>query len=176
MSSDVRIYFTVHGSRQGQFSDGGAPPNPAQLGSSIKLRGQSSAPQQVQGQSQALSALKFSYGVTSPTNLSTGMASGMRQHKPIMITKEPSAASPLFFSALITNEALTIMIQFVRQNAQGQNVVQQGIALTNAKIINFLQYVGDDGRWLEDVEFTFQNIEINTPGQKVAEDDWRATH
>ena len=180
MSSAVQICIAVTGTKQGKFSDAGAvvAPNPAQPGISglgnIRLRGSSSA-SQVQGQSPALTALKFSYGVTSPSDLSTGLPSGKRQHKPIVITREPSAASPQFFSALITNEALKVVIQFVRADVQGRPTVQQTITLTNALVSDFLQYMGDDGRWLEDVAFTFQKIEIvNTSSQKVAEDDWRA--
>ena len=53
--------------------------------------------------------------------------------------------------------------------------VQQIITLTNARVSDFLQYVGDDGRWLEDVAFTFQRIQIdNEPGQTTAADDWHA--
>jgi len=152
-------------------------PNPAQSSTSgpasFKFRGLSSAKQQAEGQSPALSALKFSYGVVFPSDPSTGLPSGKRQHKPIVITREPSAASPQFFTALVTNEVLTVVIQFLRGNvATGVgNEVQQIITLTNARISDFLQYVGDDGRWLEDVAFAFQKIEIeNRPSRKMAVD------
>lgn len=182
MSSDVQIYIAVTGTKQGKFSDVGVvvAPNPLQLGTSgsaiIKLRGQSAANQQVDSQSPALTALKFSYGVVLPSDSSTGLPSAKRQHKPFVITREPSAASPQFFSALIENEALTVVIQFLSADVQGQNVVQQIITLTNARISDFLQYVGDDARWLEDVGFTFEQIQIENPlGRTIAADSLRAT-
>jgi type VI secretion system secreted protein Hcp len=89
--------------------------------------------------------LKFSYGVVSPRDVYTGLVSGKRQHNPIVITKEPGAASPQIFSALVTNEVLkSVVIQFLRPNAEGVNEVQQTISLTNGSISDFRQYVGDD--------------------------------
>ena len=121
--------------------------------------------------------LKFSYSVLSPRDVSTGQARGKRQHKPIVITREPGAASPQFFTALVTNEALKpVVIRFLRGNVKtGVNELQQIITLTNPSISDFRQYVGDDGRWLEDVAFTFQQIQIeNRPGKTMAADSWPA--
>jgi type VI secretion system secreted protein Hcp len=115
--------------------------------------------------------------VVSPRDVFTGLARGKRQHKPIVITREPGAASPQFFTALVTNELLKpVVIQFLRGNVKtGVNEVQQIITLTNPSISDFRQYVGDDGRWLEDVAFTFQQIQIdNKPGKTMAVDSWVA--
>ena len=150
-ASAVEIYVAVEGTKQGKF------------------KGESTA-KQFKDQSRVL---KFSYSVVSPRDVFTGQASGKRQHKPIVITRAPGAASPQFFTALVTNEVLTVVIQFLRGNvATGVgNEVQQIITLTNARISDFLQYVGDDGRWLEDVAFAFQKIEIeNRPSRKMAVD------
>ena len=116
--------------------------------------------------------LKFSYGVVSPRDVSTGQPSGKRQHKPIVITREPGAASPQFFTALLTNEVLKpVVIKFLRANVTGVSEVQQVITLTTPTISDFRQYVGDDGRWLEDVAFAFQQIQIeNKPGKTMAVD------
>ena len=116
--------------------------------------------------------LKFSYGVVSPRDVSTGQPSGKRQHKPIVITREPGAASPQFFTALLTNEVLKpVVIKFLRANVTGVSEVQQVITLTTPTISDFRQYVGDDGRWLEDVAFVFQQIQIeNKPGKTMAVD------
>jgi type VI protein secretion system component Hcp len=63
----------------------------------------------------------------------------------------------------------------VRANVTGVNEVQQIITLTNPAISDFRQYVGDDGRWLEDVAFVFQQIQIeNIPSKIVAADSWLA--
>ncbi len=148
----VDIYITVEGTKQGKF------------------RGESTA-KQFTGQSRVL---KFGYSVVSPRDVFTGQASGKRQHKPIVITREPGAASPQFFTALVTNEVLkSVVIHFFRGSVTGVSELQQVITLTNASISDFRQYVGDDGRWLEDVAFAFQQIQIeNKPGATIAVDSW----
>jgi type VI secretion system secreted protein Hcp len=149
----VDIFIAVEGTKQGKFKG-------------------ESAVMAFKDQSRVL---KFSYGVVSPRDVSTGQARGKRQHKPIVITKEPGAASPQFFTALVTNEVLKpVVIQFLRVNVNtGVNEVQQIITLTNPSISDFRQYVGDDGRWLEDVAFAFQQIQMeNKPGKTMAVDSW----
>jgi type VI secretion system secreted protein Hcp len=151
----VDIYISVEGTKQGKFK-GESPVIPFKDQSRV---------------------LKFSYGVVSPRDVSTGQPSGKRQHRPIVITREPGAASPQFFTALVTNEVLKpVVIKFLRGNANtGVDEVQQIITLTNPTISDFRQYVGDDGRWLEDVAFSFQQIQIeNRPGKTMAVDSWVA--
>jgi type VI secretion system secreted protein Hcp len=154
-ASAVEIFIAVEGTKQGKF------------------KGESTV-KQFTGQSRVL---KFSYSVVSPRDVSSGQASGKRQHKAVVITREPGAASPQFFTALVTNEVLkSVVIQFRSGNATtGINQLQQIMTLTNANISDFRQYVGDDGRWLEDVAFTFQQIKIeNKPGATSALDSWIA--
>jgi hypothetical protein len=74
----VDIYISVEGTKQGKF------------------KGETSMVKGPTGQSRVL---KFSYGVGSPRDVFTGQASGKRQHKPIVITREPGAASPQFYGA-----------------------------------------------------------------------------
>ena len=149
-ASAVQIFIAVEGTKQGKF------------------KGESTA-KPFKDQSRVL---KFSYGVVSPRDVSTGQPSGKRQHKPVVITREPGAASPQFFRALVTNEVLKpVVIKFLRANVTGVNEVQQIIRLSNASILDFRQYVADDGRWLEDVAFAFQQIQIeNKPGKTMAVD------
>jgi type VI protein secretion system component Hcp len=45
----------------------------------------------------------FSFGVVSPRDISSGLASGMRRYQPIKITKEIGTASPSMFQNVITN-------------------------------------------------------------------------
>ncbi len=151
----VEIFIAVEGTKQGKF------------------KGETSM---VKGFTDQSRVLKFSFGVVSPRDVSTGQASGKRQHKAIVITREPGAATPQFFAALVSNEMLkSIVIQFFRRNPTGATELQQTIKLTNASISDFRQYVGDDGRWLEDVAFVFQQIQIeNTLNKTVAADSWLA--
>lgn len=146
------VYVAVQGSRQGRFKG------------EIGAKG-------LEGLSRVL---RFSYGVMSPRDATTGQASGQRRHKPLVVTREPGAASPQYFQALVTNEVLpSVVIQILRGNRQGTSGPFQAVKLTNAVVTDFRQYVGDDGRWLEDVAFVFQKIEIeNKPARTMAMDDW----
>ena len=50
-------------------------------------------------------------------NAASGMASGKRQHKPITIVREVDAASPLIWSALVSNEGFkTITVECANGN------------------------------------------------------------
>jgi type VI secretion system Hcp family effector len=80
--------------------------------------------------------LKFSYGVVSPRDVFTGQASGKRQHKAIVITKEPGAATPQFFAALVSNEMLKSIVSSAgggEENRSGYvSYVEASFPLSNA--------------------------------------------
>jgi type VI secretion system secreted protein Hcp len=124
---------------------------------------------------------KFDYSVISPRDAASGLPTGKRQHKPIMIEKEWSAASPQIFRALVTNENLpTVVFNFYKAGADGTEKVDYRITLTNAFINSFHQHIGDpnpegtlDTKRYEDVSFTFQKIQIDTAGE-TAVDDWNS--
>ena len=132
-----------------------------------------------------IAGLGFHYELTSPRDVASGQATGKRQHKPIVITKEWGAATPQIFQALATNELLkSVLFEFVRVNASGEEVVTHTIKLSDASVANLEQYIhfnaighedSDDARHLEDVAFTFRRIEIeNLVGKTAAADDWMA--
>jgi len=156
-----RIFVTIEATKQGKFKAEGGP----QFGDRIPV-------------------LRFSYEVGSPRDLATGQAAGKRQHKPLSITKEWSAASPQIFQAVTTNEILkSVLIEFFRTNqTTGQEEVAGTIRLTNATISKYRSAVSDStsgdgpaGRLLDQVDFTFQKIEIANPAAKTgAVDDWMA--
>ncbi|MDQ6887627.1 MAG: type VI secretion system tube protein Hcp [Gemmatimonadota bacterium] len=160
------FYVTIEGTKQGKFK-----------GESVRDR-----------EKDKIAGLAFQYEVTSPRDLASGMASGKRQHKPIVFTKEWGAASPQLFQALTTNEVLkSVLFEFSRTNANGEEYVFQTIKLTNATVSAIKQYSAgataegaaaskrsaDAGRQLEDVSMTFQKIEMeNRDGKTAAVDDW----
>jgi type VI secretion system secreted protein Hcp len=87
-----------------------------------------------------IAGLKFHYDVLSPRDPATGMATGKRQHKPVMITKEWGAASPQLFQALVTNEVLSeVVIDFVSVDPKGVMALSHSIKLTNAGIADISQ-------------------------------------
>jgi type VI secretion system secreted protein Hcp len=120
-----------------------------------------------------LIGLDFAYELLSPRDAATGQATGRRQHKPVVITKEVGAASPQLFSAAATNEVLkTVTIEFLGRNPNGEEFVTYSIKLTNATIAVLRQFQAE-GKLLEAVEFSLQKIEVSCPSAKTtATDDW----
>jgi type VI secretion system secreted protein Hcp len=135
-SNAIDAVLQAHGQRQGEFSNTGIP----------------------------VSAV--SHEVISPRDAATGLPSGKRQHKPIVITKPIDKTSPLFLSALFTNENLTTVTISLRKAG---NVIAT-IKLTNASIASRAQH-GET----EEIAFTYQKIEWTwVDGGITAMDDWSA--
>ncbi|MDD5306609.1 MAG: type VI secretion system tube protein TssD [Deltaproteobacteria bacterium] len=47
-----------------------------------------------------------SHEIVSPRDAASGLPTGKRMHKPLVITKEVDRSSPLLYSALVNNENL----------------------------------------------------------------------
>jgi type VI secretion system secreted protein Hcp len=160
------FYVTIQGSKQGTFK-GEPHGDPERPGPRDKLVG-----------------IRFVAETTLPFETASGLASGKRQHKPILLTKKWGAASPQLFQALVTNETLTsVLFEFLQTDEQGQEFVFHTFKLTNARISAIKSYVdltdvtGDpyDGTELEDVSFVYQKLETeNKVGKTTAVDDWGA--
>ena len=117
----------------------------------------------------------FSFEIVSPRDASSGLPTGKRQFKPITITKEVDAASPLLFHSLTTNENLTsVVINFFKTDRSGKESNYYRVTLTNASISDARQYAS--GSTIdEDVSFTFQKIqEDNLVAKTTFQDDWQA--
>lgn len=155
------FYVTVEGAKQGKFA--GETTREAHQG---KLAG-----------------IAFHYGVESPRDAASGMASGRRTHHPVVLTKEWGASTPQFVTALCTNEALkSVLFEFVNINPNGEEYVFHTVKLTNANVSGIEQYVEEDSlpgdphepRALERISLVFQHIEIeNKDGKTMAVDDAR---
>ena len=143
------FYIKMEGSKQGTFKDEVTDPGQGSRG------------------------LGFEQAVTSPRDAASGQATGRRQYSPILITKEWGAASPQLFQALVTNEALKT-VQFAFYGPTGGSTDETTtpfftIKLTNAFVSKLEKYKNfnaaghqdaHDERFLEDVSFTFQKIEM----------------
>ena len=138
------IYISIKGQRQGPFKG-----EALQKGGEGKIAG-----------------LKFRYELISPRDPASGLPTGKRQHKPVMITKEWGAASPQLFQALVTNEVLPeVVIDFVGVDPKtGGMALSHTIKLTNASVADISHstepITTGGSRHLEDVSFTFQKIEL----------------
>jgi type VI secretion system secreted protein Hcp len=126
--------------------------------------------------------VRFELETSSPRDAATGLPTGKRQHKPVVITKEWGAASPQLYQALVTNEVLSaVLFEFLKTDPNGKEVVYYTIKLTDAAVSDIRSYLDltgkgasrYDGRELEDVSFTFRKIEIDDLESKTsASDDW----
>ena len=168
-SAAAPIMLSVKGTKQGQFKGEGAR-DPSKM-----------------------EAVAFSMEITSPRDVASGQASGRRQYKPLQITKRIGPSSPQFVQAVTTNEVLqTVTLDFVKTNANGEEIVFYSIKLTNASVASVRQHTASDASGgatsakhtgadggadqLEDIAFTFQKIEIqNNESKTMATDDWTTT-
>ena len=153
-SAAYEFYVTIEGVKQGKFKgDGKAKAHPG-----------------------TIACLAFAYEVKSPRDASTGMATGRRQHEPIVITKRWDSASPQLFQALVSNESLkSVLLEFVRTRPDGQEEVYYTITLQDAMVVGIKQYTdAAGGRELEDVSFSFQRIFVEDKvGKAASMDAWR---
>ena len=117
----------------------------------------------------------FNFEVLAPIGANTGMPSGKRVHKPIVVTKEWGAASPQFVQALINNEVLTqVVIEFYDTAANGEEVLSSSIKLTNASISDVNQTYGESaGKManLQNISLTYQRMELTDKSGTTVIDD-----
>jgi type VI secretion system secreted protein Hcp len=168
------FYISIEGQKQGKFKGESGRAAPGVQGTES---GHGLGRDKIVG-------VRFLAESSSPRDVATGQASGKRTHKPITITKEWGAASPQLFQALVTNESLkSVLFEFVRTNAKGEQEIYHTIKLTNAAVSNIKSYLdlidktGDayDAHELEDVSFVFQKIEMeDKDGKTQAVDSWQA--
>ncbi len=129
------------------------------------------------GHANRVVGLNFDYLVKTPRDPTTGVATGKRQHGPVVITKEWGAASPQLFQALVSNELLkAVVVEFYQVNqSTGAEELAMLVTLTNATVSEIHQRSPSAAnlgrRQLEDVSFTFGAIEIqHLPGKTMATD------
>jgi len=133
------------------------------------------------GREDSIMIIGYSHEVISPRDAASGMASGKRQHKPIVITKELDKSTPILANVLYNNENLTSWeLRFWRPSPSGQEVQFYTVELVNATIASVRSEMLNNKypenmqhREREHVAFTYQKI-IQTweDGGITAEDDW----
>jgi type VI secretion system secreted protein Hcp len=125
----------------------------------------------------------YHHEVVSPRDTASGLPTGKRQHKPLVITKSLDKSSPLLMNALVNNENLkTVEFRFFRPSATGAEQHYYTIELVNANIAEIHPYVlnvKDPALTkfpdMEHVSFTYQKIIWTfVDGGITAEDDWES--
>jgi type VI secretion system secreted protein Hcp len=111
------------------------------------------------------------FGVGSPRDVATGMATGKRVARPVKITKPFDKSSPLLHTSAVTNESLTVDISYVVEG-QGHKAYAT-LSLTNAMIQDFQNEVSFTGAAVETISFTYTKIEFTwAEGGITSTDDW----
>ena len=120
--------------------------------------------------------------VEIPTDTHTGLATGQRIHKPLVITKHKDVATPLLFQACCTGEQITeFQLDFYKINDQGQEENYFTIKLENAVIIKMQEYTpmtflpeNKPYHDMEKVSFSYEKIIwTHNSGGTEAIDDWK---
>lgn len=126
---------------------------------------------------------KYELNVASPRDPQSGLPTGRRQYKPLLVSKAWDRASVPLFAAFITNENLTqVELQFVTTTLTGVQQLLYTVKLTNASIASITQQIGDPTNidetmepQLETLALTFQRIKLTwADGGFEAQDDWQS--
>ncbi len=108
----------------------------------------------------------LSHDIISPRDAASGLPTGKRQHKPMVITKELDRSTPLLLQALVTNENLTKVVFTFFRSSNSKPYME--VTLTNASVSERQQH-GER----EQISFTYQKITWKwLDGGITAEDDW----
>jgi type VI secretion system secreted protein Hcp len=155
-----QVYATVTAAKQGVFKG-----DSTQKGREGKIR-----------------VIAVSYGVVSPRDPASGLATGKRTQQPLVFSLNWDGCSPQFFSAAYTNENLTtVLFEYYGTDKTGMERLDHTVKLTNASIAEIREAYAattptgtPDGNDVQTVSLTFQKIEItNTVGSITAVDDWQ---
>jgi type VI secretion system secreted protein Hcp len=77
------------------------------------------------GRENSIECLSFESSVITAREKGSGMATGRRQHNPIVFLKRIDKATPLIAKALCTNEVIVGKFKFFRPNPTGDGTTQQ---------------------------------------------------
>lgn len=150
----LNAYLTLKGQKQGQIK-----------GSVTK-----------KGREGKIEIISLSHEIVSPRDAASGQATGKRQHKPFVITKELDKSSPLLNTMLTNNENIPEWtLEVYEPNSKGVEALAYTIKLTNASIASIRLVTDANGELREEVTFVYKKIEWTwTDGGITAMDDWES--
>lgn len=162
----LNAYLSLHGQKQGDIKG------------SVTQKGREGR----------IMIIAVSHEIVSPRDAASGLPTGKRMHKPLILTKELDKSSPLLHNALCTNENLTkFELQFWTPQLSaaggiGQEVQHYTIGLKNANIasINFRMANNKHPDLMkfaeyEEIAFTYEAITWTwNNGGITATDSWEA--
>jgi len=135
------------------------------------------------GRENSIMIIAVSHSVLSPRDAASGLATGKRMHKPVVLTQELDKSVPLLYNVLVNNENLTEWtLKFWEPSQTGAEKQYFTIKLTNATIASIDFRMANNKHpdlmkfkeYLE-VAFTYQKIEWTwMEGGITALDDWES--
>ncbi|QGY44013.1 type VI secretion system tube protein Hcp [Maribellus comscasis] len=133
------------------------------------------------GREDSIMVVEFHHEVESPVDAASGLPTGKRQHKPLVVTKEIDKSTPLLLNALTNNENITEMeLRFWQPSRSGQEIQYYTIELKNARIVNIGQEMLNNQypenmrhQVREQIAFVYQKIIWTFEDAGItAEDNW----
>jgi len=123
--------------------------------------------------------LRLQHEIVSPRDVASGLPTGRRQHRPIVLTHAFGPTAVHLLNVLATNENLTeVTIQVWAPSVAGNEVLKSTIKLTNANVASASTMSvaqGSQVQVLQEVTLTYQRIEVtDVLGKVVMVDDYLA--
>jgi type VI secretion system secreted protein Hcp len=107
----------------------------------------------------------FSHNVTIPTDPQSGMTTGQRVHRPVIVTKVFDRSSAMLYNALCANELVDVEIKWFRPTQTAGTEHYFTTKLEQAKIIDIKAYMPNcqdknlaQFTHLEDISFSYAKI------------------
>jgi type VI secretion system secreted protein Hcp len=140
------------------------------------------------GREGLIKVIAVSHEIVSPRDAASGLPTGKRMHKPLVITKEIDKSSPLLISALVNNENITSFTLDMYQpsmtaaGSTGQETNFYRIELVNANIASVDTRMANNANPelakyapYEEISFVYQKITWTyLDGGITASDDWQS--
>ncbi|MGY8683193.1 Hcp family type VI secretion system effector [Bradyrhizobium sp. UFLA05-153] len=168
----LEAYITIKGKKQGDISQDASKPD------SIGQVAKSDSDNQSK-----ITVVAFTSGIIVPRDMTSGVATGTRNHQPVVFTKFFDRASPLLWQALATNEVLEeVVCEFYRADPAGMPKPQNFFKTTwkDATLIEGKAFVpltinpqNNFFQNMEDWSFTYKEVKWeHIPGSTTGEDKW----
>jgi len=135
------------------------------------------------GREGKIMVIAVSHEIVSPRDHASGLPTGKRMHKPLVITKELDKATPLLYNVLVHNENVTEWeLQFWQPSSTGAEKQHYTVKLVNANIASIAFRMANNKHpdlmkftEYEEIAFTYQKIIWTwNDGGVTAEDDWES--
>jgi type VI secretion system secreted protein Hcp len=120
------------------------------------------------GREGSIECFAYEHAVSTAREAGSGMATGRRQHQPLLVRKPIDRASPLIMKALSENQVIEATFRFYRPDPSGDGTTQHffTVGIKQARVTGIKQFVPDvldpaaaGEPPQEEVTFTFASIQ-----------------